>query len=103
MLVERGTALTLEELGEKFLTFAQKSNDNTQAWELVDNRLDSFFGATLKVKIPNMTVNNKDPYFYVSFQHTTVTPTTYSEWILDAPEYYPSELLHARSLFLFIL
>ena len=91
MLVERGTALTLEELGEKFLTFAQKSNDNTQAWELIDNRLDSFFGATLKVKIPNMTVNNKDPYFYISLQHTTVTPTTYSDWILKTPGYYQSE------------
>ena len=97
MLVERGTALTLEELGEKFLTFAQKSNKNTQAWELIDDRLDTFFGATLKIKIPNMTVNNKDPYFYVSLQHTTVTPTTYSEWILDTPEYYQSELLSARS------
>ena len=97
MLVERGTALTLEELGEKFLIFAQKSNSNTQAWELIDDRLDTFFGATLKVKIPNMTVNNKDPYFYVSFQHTTVTPTTYSEWILDTPEYYQSELLHATT------
>ena len=97
MLVERGTALTLEEIGEKFLTFAQKSNKNTQAWELIDDRLDTFFGATLKIKIPNMTVNNKDPYFYVSLQHTTVTPTTYSEWILDTPEYYQSELLSARS------
>lgn len=97
MLVERGTALTLEELGEKFLTFAQKSNKNTQAWELIDDRLDTFFGATLKIKIPNMTVNNKDPYFYVSLQHTTVTPTTYSEWILNTPEYYQSELLSARS------
>lgn len=91
MLVEIGTALTLEELGEKFLTFAQKSNDNTQAWELIDNRLDTFFGATLKVKIPNMTVNNKDPYFYISLQHTTVTSTTYSDWMLKTPGYYQSE------------
>ncbi len=97
MLVERGTALTLKELGEKFLTFAQKSNNNTQAWELIDDRLDTFFGATLKVKIPNMTINNKDPYFYVSLQHTTVTPTTYSEWILDTPEYYQSELFGGGS------
>ena len=97
MLAERGTALTLEELGEKFLTFAQKSNSNTQAWELIDNRLDTFFGATLKVKIPNMTINNKDPYFYISLQHTNVTPTTYSEWILDTPEYYQSELFGGGS------
>ena len=92
MLVEKGTALALEELGEKFLTFAQKSNSNTQAWQLIDNRLNSFYGATLKVKIPDKTINGKDPYFYVSLQHTTVTTTTYSDWILKSPEYYQSEI-----------
>lgn len=51
MMVEKGTATSLRDMGEKFLKFAQKSNDTTQAWKLVDDRLHSFYGATLQVPI----------------------------------------------------
>ena len=49
MMYETGNVTSLKDLAEAFLTFAQKSNTTTQAWELVDNRLDSFYGATLKI------------------------------------------------------
>lgn len=51
MMVEKGTATSLRDMGEKFLKFAQKSNDTTQAWKLVDDRLHSFYGATLQIPI----------------------------------------------------
>lgn len=97
MLSEKGTAQSLKEIGEKFLAFAQKSNSNTQAWELLDDRLSTFYGATLRVKIPNMTINNTDPYFYISLQHTDVTKTTYAEWLMNTPDYYGSELFYRDS------
>lgn len=49
LMSERGNVKTLKELGEKFLAFAQRRNNNVQAWELVDSRLSSFYGATLRV------------------------------------------------------
>ena len=51
MMMEKGTATSLRDMGEKFLKFAQKSNATTQAWKLVDDRLHSFYGATLQVPI----------------------------------------------------
>ena len=92
MIQESGVVGSLKELGEKFLEFAQKSGADAQAWELIDNRLSSFYGATLKVKIPNKTVDGKDPYFYISLQHTNVTSTTYREFIRNTPYNYNSEL-----------
>lgn len=49
LMTERGNVKTLKELGEKFLTFARRSNNMVQSWELLDNRLTSFYGATLRV------------------------------------------------------
>ena len=92
MIQESGVVGSLKELGEKFLEFAQKSGTDVQAWEIIDNRLSSFYGATLKVKIPNKTVDGKDPYFYISLQHTNVTSTTYKEFIRNIPYNYNSEL-----------
>ena len=80
MMFEHGKVSTLQELGEAFLTFAQLSDSNTQAWELVDNRLHTLFGATLKVPIKKYEKEGKTPYFYISLQHVTVTNSTYSSW-----------------------
>lgn len=79
MMFEHGKVSTLQELGEAFLTFAQLSDENTQAWELVDNRLHTLFGATLRVPIKKYEKEGKTPYFYISFQHVTVNSSTYSD------------------------
>ena len=49
MMYSTGIVYSLKEVGEKFIDFAQQSNSNTQAWELLDDRLSSFYGATLKI------------------------------------------------------
>ena len=57
MMVSRGNAKSLGDVVIKFLDFAQESSYNTQAWELVDDRLDSFYGATLRVPVKKK-INN---------------------------------------------
>lgn len=51
MMYETGLAFSLKDMIEKFIVFAQKSNSNTMSWRLEDDRLSSFYGATLR--IPN--------------------------------------------------
>ena len=46
----QGSASSLKEVGERFLSFIQESNETTEAWEVIDDRLDSFYGATIKFK-----------------------------------------------------
>ena len=46
-----GNAKSLDAVMSKFLDFAQTSSYNTQAWKLVDDRLSSFYGATLQVPV----------------------------------------------------
>lgn len=57
MMVSKGNAKSLGDVVIKFLDFAQESSYNTQAWELVDDRLDSFYGATLRVPVKKK-INN---------------------------------------------
>lgn len=78
MMFQHGKVSTLQEMGEEFLAFAQLSNEDTQAWELVDNRLHSLFGATLRVPIKKYEKEGNTPYFYISLEHVTVTNSTYS-------------------------
>ena len=49
MLTETGGVLSLRELMQKFMDFAQRSDATTQSWELLDNRYDTFYGATFKI------------------------------------------------------
>ena len=51
MLMSSGNAKSLDAVMSKFLDFAQTSSYNTQAWKLVDDRLSSFYGATLQVPV----------------------------------------------------
>lgn len=79
MMFQSGKATSLLDLGQKFLAFAQDSNANTQAWILEDNRLQTFYGATLKIPMKNWKDENDNmPYFYISFQYTNVTGSTYA-------------------------
>lgn len=92
MLSEYGKVLSLKELGEAFLIFAQKSDSSTQAWELIDTRLSSFFGATLKVEFGDKASNGERARFFISLQHTDVTSSTYSSWLRNTEENYQNEL-----------
>ena len=44
MMYETGEAISLKEMLDKFLVFAQKYNESTVSWQLIDDRSDSFFG-----------------------------------------------------------
>lgn len=77
MLYESGTATSLLEIANKFIEFLQKSNSEVQAWELVQNKLQTYFGATLKVPIGD------NDGFYVSLSHHTITKNTYSSFVSE--------------------
>lgn len=51
MMYEKGVATSLKNVGEKFLDFVKLYNDNTLPWEVVDDRLGTFYGATIKFPI----------------------------------------------------
>ena len=46
ILCERGEVADYNELCKKILQFFTKGNAKVAEWELLDNRYDSFFGAT---------------------------------------------------------
>ena len=81
MIAESGKVYSLEQLGNAFLTFVKKSNVSTPPWEVLTTTLSTFYGATIRVPITKHKVNDKVPYFYITLQHTNVTPTTYSEFL----------------------
>lgn len=91
MLTETGGVLSLRELMQKFMDFAQKSDATTQSWELLDNRYDTFYGATFKIPMLDRVVNGKTPNFYLSMQYTNVTANTYHDWLYNSPSYHQSE------------
>ena len=85
MMYENGTVGSLEELGQKFLVFAQKGNATTSKWKLLDHRLSSFYGATLKIPVSNKDKNDSRGLF-VSLHHQKVDKYTYSEWLRNMEE-----------------
>ena len=91
MIAESGKVYSLEQLGNAFLTFVKKSNVSTPSWDVLTTTLSTFYGATIRVPITKHKVNDKVPYFYITLQHTNVTPTTYSEF-LNQPYHYNSEM-----------
>ena len=74
MITESGNATSLLDIANKFITFLQKSNSNTQAWELVDDRLNSWFGATLRIPIGD------NDGFYVSLCYQRILEGTYESF-----------------------
>ena len=91
MIAESGKVYSLEQLGNAFLTFVKKSNVSTPPWAVLTTTLSTFYGATIRVPITKHKVNDKVTYFYITLQHTNVTPTTYSEF-LNQPYHYNSEM-----------
>lgn len=55
MISQIGTVSSYKELGEQFLNFVQKSNDTTVPWEVIDDRLDEFYGATIKFPVSDVS------------------------------------------------
>ena len=59
ILCERGEVLDYSELCEKILQFFQKGNAKVSEWELLDNRYDSFFGATFGIPMSGREVDKE--------------------------------------------
>lgn len=95
LMVERGRVKTLKELGEKFLTFAQRSNNMVQSWELLDDRLSSFFGATLRVPMKNWhdSTTGDRYYLYTSIILQKQTGSIYNNFIDILRLKYPLALV----------
>lgn len=91
MISQIGTVSSYKELGEQFLDFVQKSNDTTVPWEVIDDRLDEFYGATIRfpvndyskkftTSIPNLDASDKDSigFMVVPQIHSSFKTITYS-------------------------
>lgn len=89
-MVETGTVYSLEELGNKFISFAQTSDSTAQAWELRQDKLNSFYGATLAVPLDDWAESGETPYFYISLCFRQITSSSYGSW-LWGEDYYQAE------------
>ena len=77
MQYESGIVFSLKELGERFVKFAIKSNNSTQAWEQLDDRIDTFYGATLKVPFNDSSDSLiEDTYYFICDEGITKTAGT---------------------------
>lgn len=77
MKYEKGNASSLQAVGEAFLEFAQTSNATTQAWELIDDRINSLYGATLRVPIKKSESFTPEVYYVVGNDTLTTNSGTY--------------------------
>ena len=101
MIYEKGVATSLKNVGEKFLDFVKKHNDTTISWEVLDSRLDTFYGSTIKFPVSaNINEDNSITYdyAYVSLQHNDITNTTYSDWLRSTKDNYMSEIYDHRNV-----
>lgn len=81
MLMKTDIRYSFEEIIKDFLEFVQQGSTNVQAWEVIDMRYNSFYGATIRVPIKKYENNGDMPYFYISIQHTKITKHTYHNWL----------------------
>ena len=77
MMYETGVVDNLLDVGNKFIEFAQKSNNTTNAWKLEQDKIESFHGSTLKIS----------DSLYVSLMHRRVDKDTYAHWLRDMEDY----------------
>ena len=73
MMYETGEVESLKELLDKFLMFAQKYNETTVSWQLIDDRSDSFFGSTLKIPLRQ--------YYYDGYRGKKI-------WIINSSDFF---------------
>lgn len=94
MIYATGTELTLLDVANRFIEFCQTTNASTDAWELIDNNVDSFFGTTFRIK-----GLDADSYGYISFNHIHIVKgTTYSEWYNSSLHYLSEDYVHSGLL-----
>lgn len=117
-LLGKGTAYNLHEVGRRFIDFAQLGGNEIQPWELVQDKFETFLGATFKVPVKKYKVNthNDDnqndtnyntgdavlgeivgndsdtPCFYISLQYQKVTESTYTNYIMNYGDVETPEL-----------
>lgn len=84
MLYESGNAESLLDVGNKFIIFLQKV-DNNKSYKLVDDRLNSFYGATVQID-----VNDNDKY-YLSMEYQSIDVTKSYKDFIDNYSGYCSE------------
>lgn len=76
MMYETGIKTNLLEVMTAFVEFCQKSDANNEAWTLVRNDTDSFFGTTFKVKGIGAS-----SFAYISFSYRKIVQgVTYKGW-----------------------
>ena len=73
MMYETGEVESLKELLDKFLMFAQKYNETTVSWQLIDDRSDSFFGSTLKIPLRQ--------YYYDGYRGKKI-------WMINSSDFF---------------
>lgn len=73
MMYETGEVESLKELLDKFLVFAQKYNETTVSWQLIDDRSDSFFGSTLKIPLRQ--------YYYDGYRGKKI-------WMINSSDFF---------------
>ena len=81
MMYEHGTVYSLTDLMIPFGLFVQMSNSTTNALEILDDRIDTMYGGT--VKIPISSAGGQDICYYASCQHKIITKDSYSDWWND--------------------
>lgn len=91
-MYEKGKTNSFDELLGRFITFVSKQDTaNTNPWQMLKYDTNhSFYGTTVKVPLPKYkTKDNRIPCFYITFQHSKIKETTYSNWLRtsEAPEY----------------
>jgi hypothetical protein len=90
MIYAKGTVSSLLEVAEAFKTFCLTSNGTTNAWTLIHDETDSFYGTTLR-----FAGLEADSYGYISFFHKRIVKgTTYNEWYNDTFHYLSEPYLH---------
>lgn len=85
MMTQTGQVNSFKELGEHFLRFVQQSNATTNPWEVIDDRLDSFYGATIKFPVANTDASssryNKELAINNLKNKTNLTVGNFYSWL----------------------
>ena len=92
MIFKEGTANSLLEVLEEFISFAQQ-DDNGVKWELIRNIPSSFYGTTFKAVGIDI-----DSFVYISIRHQRVDlGVTYKEWY--AGKYLSEDNYHEQNIY----
>ena len=85
MMYTKGNKESLLDIGNEFISFLQLSDTNTPSYILLDNRINSFYGATFKIDI-----DTTDKY-YMSMEYQKIDVTNSYQNFIDNYDGYCSE------------